>query len=97
MKNRILKIISILGGLLLILQLGYPFILKFILKSMTNKSFVFNNASHAASIGIIGGADGPTAIFLATGDSILRNIITAICLVITIVPLIIIWQEKKKK
>ena len=48
----------------------------------------------AASIGIIGGADGPTAIFVTTGINWMRILGV---IVVAILAAVIIYRNKKKK
>lgn len=91
-----LKIVSILSGLLLVLQLAHSFILRLIITGMVGKQFDIKNASSAASIGIIGGSDGPTAIYVAAGTSAFRHCFTALCVVGVVVPVFIIWRNRKK-
>ena len=51
--------------------------------------------SNTASIGIIGGADGPTAIFL-TGD-IQAFVLGVLAVAILVVALVVILRRRKKK
>jgi len=51
--------------------------------------------SNAASIGIIGGADGPTAIFL-TGD-IQAFVLGVLAVAVLVVALVVILRRRKRK
>ncbi len=53
--KKVLSIISIIAGCLMLLSVAAPWIIGLILKAQTA----------ASSVTVIGGADGPTAIFLA--------------------------------
>ena len=58
---------------------------------------LFNFANNAASIGVIGGADGPTAIFITTNtDANPAAVIYALALVLGIVGFIVLGRLKQK-
>ena len=52
--------------------------------------------NEAASIGIIGGADGPTAIFLTSGASWLNICSILGVIVVAILVVVLIYRNKKK-
>ena len=56
-----------------------------------------NRISQAASIGIIGGADGPTAVFVTSSINWLRMCKWLGPLVVAIVAVVLICRKKKKK
>ena len=59
--------------------------------------FVLNNNTHeAASIGIIGGADGPTAIFLAKSVAREKMDIIALGLILVVGISVLIYKKRKK-
>lgn len=58
---------------------------------------LLTGCSESESIGIIGGSDGPTAIFVATSpDKLLLDLILLLVLFAAVV-LWIIWRRKKRK
>ncbi|MDF2686457.1 MAG: sodium ion-translocating decarboxylase subunit beta [Clostridia bacterium] len=94
LSNRALKIICTISGIFTILGIAYPSILKFIICLKMEKEY---NINHASSIGIIGGADGPTAIFIADKNPALEYVILSITSIITVISLIILIKRKLKK
>jgi Na+-transporting methylmalonyl-CoA/oxaloacetate decarboxylase beta subunit len=49
------------------------------------------------SVGIIGGADGPTTIFISSGASILPYILLPIFILAAIIPGVVIFVRKRKQ
>lgn len=86
-----LKIISIIGGFLSLLQVINILFGKDILKAISNKSVRHGDIS---IIGVIGSAEGPVTIYLNSGHSIYRYCLLSVSIIITIVPIIIIWVKK---
>lgn len=84
--KKILSIISIIVGGLVLLGVALPLIVGAILKAQVA----------ASSIGIIGGADGPTAIFLA-GTIGVGSVITKIVIGILLIVIGILELRKLKK
>lgn len=98
MKIRLLKAISIFSGILLIFLLCEPLIIRFIANNLTDKSAVTSNAAKGtAAIGVIGGADGPTAIYIAGTRFIPRELSLVACLIMAVVPAIIVWRIRKER
>ncbi|PHV70576.1 hypothetical protein CS063_09750 [Sporanaerobium hydrogeniformans] len=90
LKLIIIKVITLLSGMLLVITTVVPFLLK--------KYFMFKLIKEnfgAASVGIIGGADGPTAIFVGTKLNLGSLIGIVILLGLTIIGSIILWRNKK--
>ncbi|MGL4737040.1 MAG: sodium ion-translocating decarboxylase subunit beta [Cellulosilyticaceae bacterium] len=54
-----------------------------------------NKFMNAKSIGIIGGADGPTSIYIATSINWPLTIVTGLFIVATVIALIL-WLKKKR-
>ena len=83
--KKVLSIISIISGALVLLSVATPMIVGLVLNAQTA----------SGSVGIIGGADGPTAIFLAgtigAGGVILEVVIGVLMIAVGI------WGLKKYK
>lgn len=62
--TKIVAVLTVITGLITVIRLGFNFLLPMYLSYKLNKDV--NNAS---TIGIIGGADGPTTIFIASQPS----------------------------
>jgi len=94
MKNeRIYKtitIFTIISVIVTLINLAYSFLLPIYL------SYKFQiDLREASSIGIIGGADGPTSIYLSSQQS--PHIITAIFALLSIIGIIYILFHKRDK
>ncbi|NLM50540.1 MAG: hypothetical protein GX196_06275 [Clostridiaceae bacterium] len=70
-----MKFIIIISFVLLALNLSYPIIVKLLISFLTGKT----TSGIPEGIGIIGGADGPTSIFISSGSNFLWYIICAVC------------------
>ena len=90
-----LMIVQVLSGFFLTLALSYKLIIKFIIKIILN----YNIPDSASSIGIIGGADGPTSIFIASTyflwSDILRYIIIAFSAILFFISSVKIFKMEK--
>lgn len=53
--------------------------------------------SDAAAVGIIGGADGPTAIYIATKNSWWDIVVPIVVVILIIIGLIIYFKKRKRK
>jgi Na+-transporting methylmalonyl-CoA/oxaloacetate decarboxylase beta subunit len=93
LSDKALKIISAAGGIFTLSCLFCPAVIKFIIISKMKKTY---NINHASSIGIIGGADGPTAIFISNRNHALKYIILTITSIITVISFIILIIRKIK-
>lgn len=93
MKINILKAISIFGWIALAFSIAIPNIVRLVVENLLNISIDDSNPT----IGIIGGADGPTAIYVATRNSAPIYFYWIVLLAIAIVPIIVIWRIKKIK
>lgn len=82
---KITKICTIVCAVITLISFVGDFIMKHIL--------VINNSKEASSIGIIGGADGPTTIFLASSGSYSINGMFGI---LTVIGIIIYMYLKNK-
>jgi len=95
-RKRVFKTVAIISGVMTILSVLYPAGLKLILKFMLSQDA--GNLNTASSIGIIGGADGPTAVFIASNSGIPHLIswfgFTAICAMISIVSFLLMRKRK---
>ena len=92
-KIKILTIVAVISGILTILQFIYPFFLKIMLKYMFNQDI----GNTASSIGIIGSADGPTAIFVVNNSNNFYSILKYGFGIICVTSIIFIMLLKKKK
>lgn len=91
--NKILKVIAIISGILtavhVIIMCLFSYMISHSLKDIGRT---------VSSIGIIGGSDGPTAIFVSKGDtSYLMCISFAVCLITNIVSIVLLLKLKKRK
>lgn len=85
---RVLKFVAIISGFLTVLLIIIPFILLKIL-GISIKS--------AGSIGIIGGADGPTAVFVTNSSNFIFNpIFSIVCAAVAIVSTLCIIIKRIK-
>lgn len=82
---KITKICTIICALITLISFAGNSIMKHIL--------MISNSKEASSIGIIGGADGPTTIFLASSGS---HSIVGIFGILTIIGIVIYTYLKKK-
>jgi len=94
MNNKSIKklvfIFTVICGALALINTAYCYLLPMYL------SYKFNtDLKSASSIGIIGGADGPTSIFVASSQSPKLNI-TAIFALLTVVGIIYLINAKRK-
>lgn len=96
-KIKVLKIVAVISGIAAILQFIYPFFLRIMLRYMFNQDI--GNLNTASSIGIIGSADGPTAIFVGRGSNIIYLVLkygfAIICVISTM--FIILLKKRKSK
>lgn len=80
-KSWVLKLLIILG-----------------LLYMTSKFWLFwIFKKEAASIGIIGGADGPTAIFLTSSVPYIASFMTILVGLLFVIGIILIFKQRKNK
>ncbi len=86
--RKLVKVVTVMTGIMTIFHLAFNFLLS---KYIEYKLSV--DINEASSIGIIGGADGPTAIFLASPSYI--NL-TAIFPVITIAGIVYLILNRKE-
>ncbi|WP_352420657.1 sodium ion-translocating decarboxylase subunit beta [Proteiniborus sp.] len=80
-KRKLIKIVAIftaITGIVTVIGLGFEYLLPIFLSFKLKREI-----NHASSIGIIGGADGPTSIFLASQPS--PHLFTGIFAFLTIV------------
>ena len=92
MKSKRLKIIAVISGLLAILNIAYRFI-------------VYTSIRGSSAIGIIGGADGPTKIFVTKGENgiisfLIGNLIEiffVICIAVSVIAVVLLLKNKKGK
>ena len=87
-KKRIVRILTLIAGILTFTRASFSFLLPMYLSHKLGL-----NVNDASSIGIIGGADGPTAIYIADQSS--PHWITAILAVITIIGIVYLVLERK--
>lgn len=94
MKVKIAKLGAIISGTLTLFFGLSDIIPKLIIKFIYGTSIDLNDSS---AIGIIGGADGPTAIFIGSNAfSGFKYILTLLFFIITIV-CIIFWRKNDKR
>lgn len=86
--TKVVTIFTIIIGIMTVLRLGFNFILPMYLSFKLNK-----DVNHASSIGIIGGADGPTSIFLASQPN--SYLITSIFALLTIGGFVVLFFLKR--
>jgi len=88
-KNKVIIIVTIICGLATMINVAYIYLLPLLL------SFLFQkDLSDAVTIGIIGGADGPTAIYVACPYNL--HLITVILALITILGIAYLIIAKRK-
>ncbi|QEK12952.1 sodium ion-translocating decarboxylase subunit beta [Crassaminicella thermophila] len=93
-KIRIYKFGMIFSGLMTVLLITFNLIIEYIIKLMAGIELNINSSS---SVGIIGGADGPTAVYLATsGSAIFRYIFATVFFISTII-CIVKWRKLRLK
>ena len=95
-KAKVLRIIAIISGVVSIVLALSPIIENLMIKHMIGQYAA--NLNNASTIGIIGGTDGPTAIFVtqpSTFHLVLRYGITAICAMISILSIMLFKKRKK--
>ncbi len=86
--TKVVTIFTIIIGLMTIMRLGFDFLLPMYLSFKLNKDI-----NHASSIGIIGGADGPTSIFIASQPS--SHLITSIFALLAIAGIVVLFFLKR--
>lgn len=59
-------------------------------------TFLVGCSSEAANIGIVGGADGPTAVFVSPAPNWM-SIVVMIGIIIVVILVALIYRKKKKK
>ena len=89
--NRLMKVITVISALLGTLLLISDWLLSLFFKSVLH----LNSQVEGASVGIIGGADGPTAIFIS--DNKVENGKYVIVLILYIITAIGIKNWRKEK
>ena len=77
--RKVVTVLTIIAIMITLISVGFHFLLPKYLSCKYNIQ-----AGNADSIGIIGGADGPTAIFVASGTSSSTYILTAIFALLSI-------------
>jgi Na+-transporting methylmalonyl-CoA/oxaloacetate decarboxylase beta subunit len=91
-KRKVIIVVTIISALILLYNLAFD---KILLLYLANKYNISTDLSDAVSIGIIGGADGPTSIYLGKSESpILFNIIF---LIVMVAGIIYLMKTKKNK
>jgi Na+-transporting methylmalonyl-CoA/oxaloacetate decarboxylase beta subunit len=93
LSDKALNIIFTTSGIFTLSGLFCPAVIKFLIILKIKKAY---NINHASSIGIIGGADGPTAIFISNRTPVLKYIIFTITTIITVISFIILIIRKIK-
>lgn len=81
MKKKILYAVKILTAISAVIALA-SVMFQLLLRIYISNKYQLSNANAAASIGIIGGADGPTVIYVSDHSSF--NLLTLIAVIITI-------------
>lgn len=56
-----------------------------------------NKSENDSAIGIIGGADGPTAIYVATNNNWWEIVVPIVVVILIIIGLIIYFKKRKRK
>jgi len=87
---KMITVITIICALIAFVSMFFSFLLPLCLSFMLNR-----NASDIASVGIIGGADGPTAIFLAGQAP--TNLIAVIFTILALIGIIYLAITKISK
>lgn len=91
-KRKLVKIVvifTVITGLITVIGVGFEYLLPIYLSFKLKK-----NINQASSIGIIGGADGPTSVFIASQPS--SHLITGIFGLLAITGIIILLAIRKK-
>lgn len=94
-KIKPLKTIAVISGIMTILQFIYPIVVKIMLKYIFHQDI--GSLDTASSVGIIGGADGPTAIFVGHNSNIFYPVLKYGSAVICMISAIFIMLLKKRK
>lgn len=87
--TKVIKVITIITSIVTVLYLGFSFLIPIYLSYRLNIE-----ASKVNSIGIIGGADGPTTIFL-TSTSSFANSIIIICALFSIAGIVYLVLNRR--
>jgi Na+-transporting methylmalonyl-CoA/oxaloacetate decarboxylase beta subunit len=100
---KILKSVAVITGILTGLEILYYIFYPLVLRLYLNRKFdidIENNTS-AGSIGIIGGADGPTAIFVKNNNIRIIDILGygfgVVCAAVFVVSVVLMIKAKKSK
>lgn len=89
--KKYLRIISIVSGVIGLFLMLYDALLKLVLKFSLGRSI----SGEAASIAIIGGADGPTAIYIASKNpEIFRYGVAILLLLVSVISNALIRKNK---
>lgn len=92
--RRIIMIITIVTSIITIVSVSWEFIIRMYLQYR----FQITTDNNASSIGIIGGADGPTSIYLSGSPySSIITIIFALLSALAIIFLVVTRKEKTKR
>lgn len=86
--TKIVVIFTVITGIVTVIRLGFEYLLPIYLSFKLNK-----NINQASSIGIIGGADGPTSIFLSSQPS--SHFITGTFAVLTVSGIIVLLAIRR--
>jgi len=86
--TRIVLILTLIAGIITFTRVSFSFLFPMYLSHKLGL-----NVNDASSIGVIGGADGPTAIYIVNQSS--THWITAIMGVITIIGIVYLILERK--
>jgi Na+-transporting methylmalonyl-CoA/oxaloacetate decarboxylase beta subunit len=84
MKPKRLLIGNIIGAVLILFGITYSIIISGLFQSLSE-------ASEASAIGVIGGADGPTAIFIS-GNYDFNTIVSPLLLLLFVVEILLIFN-----
>ncbi|SCG84374.1 hypothetical protein DW1_2814 [Proteiniborus sp. DW1] len=87
--SKIVFIITLITGIVTIMMLGFDFLLPIFLSFKLKRDI-----KHGSSIGIIGGADGPTTIFISSQSS--SHLLTGLFGLLTIAGIIILLTIRKQ-
>ena len=88
--RKTIAVLTVLCGLLTLISISFPYLLQLYLSYQCHI-----HTENASSIGIIGGADGPTAIFLSGRLS--SRFFTVIFALFTILGILYLWVAKRQK
>ena len=97
--EKALRIIAIISGVLLTVLVLCPIVANLFLKQMISQ-YIENNTTSSVSVGIISGADGPTAIYTTTTQInafqlVLRLGILAVCAIVFIYSIVLLRKRNK--